>query len=141
MRAKVHLKGFLFTKQEKAFAILSGADADRVYGDSFRIEKTAVRDIGNNVTLEFGDMDFGEKGANRVTVTGSTPLAVNTIHVHFTGGDGETVNRILEFKGTGKTEASSQSFRIEPLTGTGKIELIFLPGSNFDFESVQFERN
>ena len=85
---RVHLKGFSFRYQEKAFSYLTGADADRIYGDSFRVEGTTVREIGNNVTLEYGDMDFGEEGACKVTVYGNTPLAVNTIHIHFTNEAG-----------------------------------------------------
>lgn len=140
MHAKVHLKGFSFRKPEKAFERLTGKEADRVYGDSFRIDGNAVREIGNNVTLEYGDMDFGSRGADEVTIMGRTPLAVNTIHIHFTDESGETVNRIVEFAGTGKQETSEQTFRIEKLTGKGKIELIFLPGSSFDFEYIQFGR-
>lgn len=140
MRAKVHLKGFRFRRAEKAFERLTGKDADRIYGDSFRMDGTAVREIGNNVTLEYGNMDFGAEGADRVAVMGKTPLVVNAIHVHFTDESGETVNRILEFEGTGKNAPEEQTFRIEKLRGKGKIELIFLPGSNFDMEYIQFLR-
>lgn len=137
MYAKVHLKGFAFATQQKAFARLSGADADRIYGDSFRREKTAIRGIGNNVTLEYGAMDFGTQGTDSIVVCGATPLAVNTIHIHFTDLSGETHNRILEFTGAG-AEAAEQSFPIEPLYGSGKAELIFLPGSCFDLEYFRF---
>ncbi len=139
MHAKVHLKGFSFKRLEKAYERLTGADAERVYGDSFLVDKTVVRNIGNNVTLDFGILDFGEDGADSVTLWGRTPLAVNTIHIHFTDESGETVNRILEFAGTQEGEASEQTFAIEPLRGTGKLELIFLPGSCFDFEALRFD--
>lgn len=138
--AKIHLKGFSFRRLEKAFERLTGQDAARVYGDSFRMDGTAVRGIGNNVTLEYENMDFGVEGSTKVTVCGYTPLSVNTIHVHFTGENGETVNRILEFKGTGEKDGGEQSFQIEKLQGAGKLELIFLPGSNFDIEFIQFHR-
>ncbi len=134
---KVHLKGFSFAKQEKAYAYLSmGKDADRVYGDSFRVEADGIYDIGNNVTVELEDMDFGEKGACRVTIKGRTPLKTNTIHLHFTPDGGETRNDILEFAGSDST--SVQTFALPVLTGRGKVEFIFLPGSQFDLEEVQF---
>ena len=41
-----------------------------------------------------------------------------------------------KFKGGEK----EQTFPIERLCGKGKIELIFLPGSNFDLEAIQFAR-
>lgn len=138
MHAKVHLKGFCFRRLQKAYERLTGADTERVYGDSFTRDKTAVRDIGNNVTLEFGELDFGEDGADTVTLWGRTPLEVNTIHIHFTDAEGETVNRILEFAGGQESGSGKQTFAIEPLRGTGRLELIFLPGSCFDFEALSF---
>lgn len=135
MYAKVHLKGFCFKKLQKAYERLTGADTEKLYGDSFRMDGTAVCDIGNNVTLDFGVLDFGAEGADTVTLWGRTLLAVNTIHIHFTGEDGECVNRILEFAGT---QEAKQTFAIEPLQGTGRLELIFLPGSSFDLEAIRF---
>lgn len=137
MRAKVHLKGFRFTRQVKAFERLWAADADSVYGDSFQKDGRAVRDIGNNVTLVYENMDFGEGGTESVTICGCTPLERNSIHIHYTNRWGETVNRILEFAGDDGKE-HEQTFSIERLAGCGKVEIIFLPGSCFDLVSVQF---
>lgn len=131
---KVHLKGFSFAKQEKAFGRLTAGEANAIYGDSFTRDGDAVRGIGNNVTIVYENMSFGEAGAGSVTIWGDTPLAENTIHIHFTDETGETLNRIVEFKG-GRKE---QTFRFEKLCGSGKIELIFLPGSSFDLEALQF---
>lgn len=139
MHAKVHLKGFRFTRLEKAFRRLWAADADSVYGDSFERDGEAVRNIGNNVTLAYENMDFGENGADSVVICGRTPLGKNSIHIHFTDASGETVNRILEFAGRDGGERE-EAFPIEPLTGCGKVELIFLPGSCFDLVSVLFRR-
>ncbi len=132
---KVHVKGFVFRRQEKAFGKLYAGEANAVYGDTFTRDGNIVRGIGNNVSVVFENMDFGERGAERVTVWGRTPLTANTIHIHFTDESGETVNRILEFAGNG---GASQTFSIEKLTGKGKVELIFLPGSNLDLEAIQF---
>ena len=137
MHAKLHLKGFRFTRLEKAYQRLWAADADSLYGDSFRRDGRAVRDIGNNVTLVYENMDFGETGADYVMIWGRTPLERNSIHVHFTDASGETVNRILEFAG-GDGEENRQTFTIEKLTGRGKVEFIFLPGSCFDLVAVEF---
>ena len=139
MRAKVHLKGFRFTRLEKAFERLWAADADSVYGDSFRKDGRAIRNIGNNVTLVYENMDFGENGTESVTICGSTPLERNSIHIHFTDQTGETVNRILEFPGNDSKE-TEQTFSMEKLTGCGRVEIIFLPGSCFDLVSVLFRR-
>ncbi|MCM1027040.1 MAG: DUF4982 domain-containing protein [Roseburia sp.] len=139
LRDKVHLKGFSFEKQQKAFSRLCGGEADAIYGDSFTRDGNLVRGIGNNVTIVYDNMDFGEEGAGSVTVCGSTPLDANTIHIHFTDAAGETVNRILEFPGGG-AGCEARSFPLERLRGKGRIELIFLPGSDFDLEYLQFGR-
>ena len=150
MREKVHMKGFYFKYCEKAFGKLYAGEADKVYGDSFSVQGNTVEEIGNNVTLEFGNMDFGERGTEKIAIWGRTPLAANTIHIHFTNEAGETVNRIVEFRGdtrnfgdkivvdAEKSPYNMQEFAIERLCGKGTVEFIFLPGSRFDFEMFRF---
>ncbi len=138
LREKVHIKGFVFKKPDKAYEQLWAQDADSVYGDSFRRDGRAVRDIGNNVVLLYDDMDFGKDGASSLTVCGGTSLSGNTIHLHFTDEAGVTTNSILEFAGTGGV-CREQSFALDGIKGKGKIELIFLPGSSFDLEYLRFE--
>ena len=133
---KVHIKGFSFKKQEKAFATLFAAECDAVYGDTFTREVEAVTGIGNNVTLVFENMNFGEKGAAGVEICSRSPLKGNTVHVQFTTKEGTVFRRILEIPGT--KEYQNQHFELEPLVGEGKIEFIFLPGTNFDMKSCRF---
>lgn len=143
---KVHIKGFSFTYFEKAYGRLWGAECSRVYGDSFKVESRAITGIGNNVTVVYENMDFGSEGAGRVTLWGSSPLPHNTIHIHFTDESGEMTSRVLEVTGLGVGDSSDhetrqydpQTFIIERLRGKGTVELIFLPGSNYNLESLQF---
>lgn len=143
---KVHIKGFSFTYFEKAYGRLWGAECSRVYGDSFKVESRAITGIGNNVTVVYENMDFGSEGADRVTLWGSSPLPHNTIHIHFTDESGEMTSRVLEVPGLGVGDSSDhetrqydpQTFIIERLRGKGTVELIFLPGSNYNLESLQF---
>lgn len=137
---KVHLKGFEFKYLEKAFGQLYAGECSRVYGDEFTENGNAVTGIGNNVTLEFENMDFGKDGATGITISGYTPLEGNSIHIHFTNESGETINRIVEFKGTGEMGYTEQKFEFEKLTGKGKVEFIFLPGSIFNFDYFRFEK-
>ena len=130
---KVHIKGFSFAKKNRALEKLLAGECDKVYGDTFRQEKDAVRGIGNNVTLEFNKMDFTEKGVSSITVWGSTPLAKNTIVVKFTSEEGQE-QRMLEFLG-GET---CQTFHFEKVCGVQNVEFVFLPGSSFDFEALKF---
>ncbi len=132
---KVHIGGFYFTKQIKAFSLLNAGECDNVYGDSFEKKEDRIDKIGNNVTVEFGGMDFGEKAAKSLTITGHTPNKINTIHVLFESEEGNKRD-ILEFSGEGD---KSQTFPVSDYTGKGTVRFVFLPGSNFDFESFRFE--
>ncbi len=136
LHEKVHIKGFAFKKYEKAYSLLNAAECSKVYGDTFTVEDEAITGIGNNVTIVFDNMDFGEPGAFKVVLTGRSKLAGNTIHIIFTPENGEPVRRVLEVKGTEEYEA--QEFCFEPLAGAGKIEFVFLPGSDFDMKSFIF---
>ncbi|MBR3825913.1 MAG: DUF4982 domain-containing protein [Lachnospiraceae bacterium] len=133
---KVHIKGFSFKKQEKAFSTLLAAECNNVYGDTFTRESEAIVGIGNNVTLIYEDMNFGEKGANGVEICSRSPLKGNTVHIQFTTKEGTVFRRVLEIPGT--AEYQNQHFELEPLAGEGKIEFIFLPGTNFDMKSCRF---
>lgn len=133
---KVHMKGFSFTKYEKAFEKLFAASCDEVYGDNFVREEESVTGIGNNVTLVFDDMHFGESGAKSLSICGRSSLPVNTIHVRFTYADGTESRQIVEFAGA--EEYTERSFALEPVTGDCKVSFVFLPGSSFDFQAFQF---
>ncbi len=135
LQQKIHLKGFSFTRPEKAFALLTGADCESVYGDSFTKAGSAIRGIGNNVTVDFGVLDFGDAGATSVRIEGSTPNEVNTIHLLIGEGEGQR-REILEFPG-GSTSAD---FPVAAISGAQRIQLVFLPGSNFNLESIQFSK-
>lgn len=138
MYDKVHIKGFCFKAQEKAFGKLYANEANAIYGDTFTRDGQIVRGIGNNVTIAFENMDFGEMGTTKVAICGRTPLAVNTIHISFTDEKGKNTRCIIEFAGTGSELCEIQNFALEKLTGKGKVELVFLPGCDFDLESIQF---
>ncbi len=134
---KVHMKGFSFAPIKKAYAKIEASDLEKVYGDSFERKDNGVEHIGNNVTLELGEMDFGEEGAGKVVICGHTPLAKNTIHIRFTK-DGETQVQIVEFAKSADYE--EQHFTLEPMPGRYNMEVVFLPGSNFNFHSIQFQK-
>lgn len=139
LRAKAHIKGFRFRYFEKAFGRLYAKDASKIYGDSFERKGSRVENIGNNVTLEYENMDFGSCGTEEIVICGRTNLAANTIHIHFTPEGGDTIVRMVEFMGTDTPDYGTQRFAIEKIQGKGKLELIFLPGSHFDMEYFHFQ--
>ena len=135
LRAKVHIKGFSFTRYEKAWMELCAACADSVYGDSFRLKGDRVEEIGNNVSLEFKDMNFGEKGAESLTICGRAVKGSNTIHVRFFDGEKES-KQIVEFDQCSDYE--QKTFALTPITGRVTVTFVFMPGSCFDFKSFRF---
>jgi beta-galactosidase len=135
-RAKIHIKGFSFARLNRAFALLAAADCDRIYGDAFTIREGRVEGIGNNVSLEFSEMDFGDLGAAKLVICGRSPIDKNTVHIRFTGED-ESSNQLVEF--TYSEQYEERTFELERVTGVQKVTFIFLPGSNFDFAWFRFE--
>ncbi len=136
LRQKVHIKGFSFTRYEKAWMKLCAAAADAIYGDSFIRKEDRVEEIGNNVSLEFEGMNFGKKGAEKLTVWGRAAKGNNTIHVRFFDGNNES-KQIVEFPEG--SEYTGQTFALTPVTGKVTVTFVFMPGSCFDFQAFQFE--
>lgn len=153
LNAKVHIRGFRFARQQKGYLYLTAAEADRIYGDSFYIEDKRVLGIGNNVTLEYTDMDFGDAGTSHIEIWGYTPLQANEIHITFTpcaeeglsgmeAGEGMAQEHIVRFAQGAATAGavSKQTFPEICFAGKGKLTFLFLPGSKFDFEAFRFGR-
>ncbi|MDU7474809.1 MAG: glycoside hydrolase family 2 TIM barrel-domain containing protein [Paenibacillus macerans] len=138
LRQKVHIKGFYFTRQNRAFAQNAAADCDHIYGDSFKIVDSRVEGIGNNVSLEIKEMDFTAEGAAKLAVYGHSPIDKNTLHVRFSGQDGESRQQLIEFAHTDGYEV--KEFPLDKVTGVQNVTFIFLPGSRFDFGWFRFER-
>lgn len=133
LRAKVHIKGFWFRKYDRARQKLFAGECDRIYGDNFEQDGQTIRKIGNNVTIEFQNMEFGDQGVSGIVLSGSTPLANNTIILKISD-EHEERKEILEFSGQDK----EREYRIQQIMGRKNISFVFLPGSNFDFNWLQF---
>jgi len=132
---KVHFGGFTFTEYQKAYERLNAGECDEVYGDSYEKKADRIDGIGNNVTVEFKDMDFCKEAATKLEITGVSHIPVNTIHVIFDNGT-EEIRDILEFAQDG---GETQSFAVSSYSGKGTIRLVFLPGSSFDLIALQFQ--
>ncbi|MDE6750008.1 MAG: DUF4982 domain-containing protein [Lachnospiraceae bacterium] len=136
LNQKVHIKGFSFTQYEKAWLKLNAGEADAIYGDSFvKNGDKKIEGIGNNVTLEFTDMDFGEKTIKGIAIKGRAVNGVNTIHLRLYNGVDE-IKQIVEFPES--EEYILKEFDLEPVNGKWDVSFVFLPGSNFDFAHFQF---
>jgi len=137
LRRKVHIKGFRFTRIQKAYRQLRADENSRIYGDTFANTADAIEGIGNNVSLEFDHMDFAETGFSRLIICGRSPIEKNTIQVKFDGEKGE-VKQLAEF--TYSKNYEEREFKLESVTGAQKVTFIFLPGCRFDFKWFRFEK-
>jgi beta-galactosidase len=137
LQAKVHIKGFSFEKKNKAFEQNMAIECNYIYGDTFTITENSVEGIGNNVSLEFENMDFTSEGASKIVIYGRSPIDKNTIHVQFANAEGKS-NQLVEF--THSDNYEERVFELEKITEVQKVTFVFLPGCNFDFGWFRFEK-
>lgn len=133
---KMHIKGFSFRKYEKAYERLPAASADSVSGDDFTLAGDSILDIGNNVTVAFDDMDFGAPERLFLTVSGRADSRNNTLQLRMTNAKGETTVTALECPAS--DAPCDYRFAVPAMTGECTVRIIFLPGSRFDLDSIQF---
>jgi beta-galactosidase len=135
-RQKVHIKGFRFTKVEKAFQRLLASDCDTVYGDSYKATDDGIEGIGNNVTLVFERMDFGADGASQVALCWRSTCDKNAIQFVFEGEGGQ-IRKMVVVGQAG--EYTSGVFPLgEAVAGMNTVSLVFLPGCDLDLRWIQF---
>ncbi len=136
MGDKIHLKGFSFTRQSRSWQPLTSLQADSLYGDSFTRTEEGIVDIGNNVSLVYEHMDFGDRTRAKITIDAQTALNENPVNIRFQNADGDQLTTIAQFRGT---ERGRQTFEVEVLPGECTVSFVFLPGSRFDFYGFRFE--
>lgn len=132
---KVHIKGFTFKKINRALEKNMVLDCNRIYGDTFKIQNNSIESIGNNVSIEFLDMDFTKAGISKIVICGRTPIDKNTINIQFSSDDSQ-INQLIEFSYSNEYE--EKVFELNKIQGLKKVTFIFLPGSNFDFKWFRF---
>lgn len=147
---KIHLKGFSFTKKNKAYEKLYAIENTNIYGDTYNLREIkassnkeidhqgkVVENIGNNVSILFEDMDFME-GISKIKLCGHSPIDKNTIQICFTDEAGTEVKQLCEF--TYSEDYVTKEFKLNNITGKQKVTFIFLPGCQFDFFWFMFEK-
>ena len=130
----ISFKGFEFKKIDKAYEIINANENNNIYGDYFEIRGNCIEEIGNNVTIDFDDMDF-DKGTSSVTIWGRSRNENDSLHIHFRDEIGDETE-IVEFPYS--DEYIEKTFEIRNVNGNKKVSLVFLPGCNFDFKAIKF---
>ena len=133
----ISLQGFVFSRPEKAFALLNATECSNITGDSFVKNGDEIVNIGNNVSIEFDDMDFGAEGCRSITICGRTRNNENAVTLLFIKA-GKPERQMIAFE---KADVyTERTFELTPVTGKCKVALVFLPGSDFDLKNIRFGR-
>lgn len=130
---QLRFKGFKFLLPRRLGEEISALENDGIYGDSFSIGSEMIEHIGNNVTVSFNGIDLSG-GANAVEITGRTHNEHDTLHLRFASGEMSAV----EFEHS--EDIVTRRFDIETIEGVKDLQLVFLPGSDFDLKSFRFVR-
>jgi len=134
---KVHIGGFIFTRQNKAYEKLNITDNDFIYGDSYSIKPHSIENIGNNVTIGFNDMDFGGDGAKTIEISQRCKQK-NSFQIITSDENNTEVRTMIEVKPT--KEYTEFSFDLaKTIIGKNKVSLVFLPGCDIDTEWIKFK--
>lgn len=133
---RLHFKGFSFDMINRAFEKNYACECDKIYGDDYAVMENNAVHAGNNVSIEFYDMDFTEKGASKITISGKSNIDKNSIVILAENEKGESRGLVV-FEAS--DDMAERTFEIERITGKNKISFVFLPGSNFDFMWFKFE--
>ncbi len=107
-----------------------------ITGDFYEEKADGIYSIGNNVDIEFTGMNFTD-GVSKVTITGRANKGTYPVHIRFFKGD-EVIKQVVEFPAS--ADFRTLTFPVSGFGGEGKINFIFLPGSDFDFKEFRFEK-
>lgn len=132
---RIDFGGFKFEPKLKAYEKLPASDFSLIHGDSYEISGSRIMGIGNNVFIDYEDMDFSN-GISEVRLTGKTHHDNDSIHLHFANETGVVLKEIIEFPHS--EDYTTVSVKLPSLQGKMTVKLQFLPGCAFDFESIEF---
>lgn len=126
--------GFSFVPILKAYEEIKAIDNDTIRGDSFELQEDRIDHIGNNVFLEFDEMNFVE-GVSKILITGRTHHDNDSIHLYITTEDGQELQEIIEFPHSDEDITIQKD--LPNIVGNGTVKFVFLPGCDFDFVSFR----
>ncbi|WP_161979304.1 glycoside hydrolase family 2 TIM barrel-domain containing protein [Streptococcus sp. S784/96/1] len=135
-KQKVHMKEFLFHRCRRQSEVIRAIEYDSLYGDSYEVIADAIVNIGNNVTLAFDEFDFKDTTNSVIKINGKTSNHSNSILIKRLSKDKE-YRDFIEI--TQSDEYQWTEHHLVPINDLMKIELIFLPGSNFNLKSFILE--
>lgn len=129
------MKTFCFLPILHGLEKIYAGESDEIFGDRYYIKDNVVEGIGNNTTLAFDNVNFGDITIRSLTICGRGRQK-NTIHVKI-DTDESSVLELIEFPES--EEYIEKEFLITKIQGNAKVSFVFLPGSDFDFAWFRFK--
>lgn len=133
---RIDMGGFEFIPKLKAYQKINAAECDVIHGDTYTTENGSVKNIGNNVFLDFENMEF-RFGTKSISVTGRTRHDNDSVHIRIVT-DSADVTEILEFPYSDQPITVKKE--LPDIHGSGTVKFIFLPGCDFDFDCFVIEQ-
>lgn len=129
------LKTIAFHKNLRGFERIEASEYSEIFGDEFHIMEHSVKEIGNNVSVRYTNLNFGNECASKLRICGKSLIEKNSIHIIIKGEQREQT-QLLEVNRS--EETCEFEFPILEVQGDIMVTFMFLPGSKFDFEWFQF---
>ena len=126
---------FSFVPVLHGFDRINAADYDEIFGDSYKVDGTAVTGIGNNVSIIYRRLNIGEQSADKIKICGRTANAKDSIRLKIDCAGTERTE-LIEFEES--AAYVEHEFNIAPVGGEITVTLLYLPGCNFDLEWFRF---
>lgn len=133
---QLSMHNFEFKHYNKGTSRLFASEYTNIYGDTYELSGTLIKGIGNNVSIEYDNMDFTDKGVTKLILHGRNNSSSDSIRIMFNGADGEIKEMItVEIS----KELTRKEIDLPIIKGKQKVTFVFLPGSNFDLDWFQFQ--
>lgn len=131
---RLSLKGFSFDIPNKAYSLINATENSRITGDSFNVAIDGIKNIGNNVSIDFDNMNFNN-GIKSITLCGCSHNEKTSIHLLFMDND-KTIRQMIEIPYS--EDCTETTIELDSININCKLSLVFLPGSNFDLKWFKF---
>ena len=131
---RISLQGFYFSPLKKAYSIINSTDFSEIAGDTYSVCDSEIKNIGNNVSISYDNMNFDE-GISRIRIVGKSHNEKTSLHILYIE-DGVVTRDMVDIPYS--EEYSEFFFDLKDVHTNGKINLVFLPGTDFDLKEFEF---
>ena len=126
--------GFAFSGANDPFGGISAGSYENIYGDEFEVSGSRVINIGTTLLSTLARLIL-RTAHQRSRSVGSTPNEINAVQLRY-NADGTQKTTLVNFKQS--AEYTAQTFDIDKISGKTQLSFVFMPGTDFNFDSFKF---